>query len=348
MKEKILKSLFESNKTTGELLVSLGYEKTKYNTIDKDLKRLVAEGLIFADKRKNMGSCGQPPTFYGVVCELPTLQKTHNEYSSLRSAMQKNDNILEMLVKRQLWMIDYEAELEKKKAEEEAEISKYLFDCDGCVQLLHEPDCGEGEQQRQKCIEFSKNPKPCIPINPEWEAFKKEREEQNKKDTDEVQNQLKTEFKNRLRLSPSFFEYCLINEPEELKKQFDLIYSFTVDSHLEKHPVNIFSFGKDAPGEGQWAYFTKIFEICVFHDIMKKEASEEAVKSVLEMNRYKAHVLEDRKRLDIFTYHNNPALLNSLYEQEWVMRRPKLESVRVRISPNRRSSKYPEASASAS
>ncbi len=102
LKEKILQKLLESPKTTGELTVSLGYEKGKYNAIDKDLKTLVSEHLISHEKRKADGARGQPPTLYDVVYEIPILQKMWVEYedSQLSLSMQKNEKILSMLVKK--------------------------------------------------------------------------------------------------------------------------------------------------------------------------------------------------------------------------------------------------------
>ena len=157
LKKKILNSLFESSKTTGELLVSLRYGKTKYNIIDKDLKKLVKEGLIFADKRKNKGSCGQPPTFYNVICELSSLQKILGEHSSLCCAMQKNDKVLSMLVETHSWWSD----LVHRKAEYD-KFNKPPSMCVECLKTPQKPtaikECHVSEEGRQiVCMNYTPN-----------------------------------------------------------------------------------------------------------------------------------------------------------------------------------------------
>lgn len=325
LKEKLLKSLFESSKTTGELLVSLRYGKTKYNAIDKDLKALVEEGLIGKEKTKIEGRRGQPPTVYSVVCELPTLQKIlqkiKDEPSSLRSAMQKNDAVLSLLAENQFWRIDYE------KARQESEWNP--FDCDKCLRDSHEPSpCGGDEQQRQSCLKFQKeNPEYIVHTPPELEELVTE--EFQKKGREERQDRLTLEFKNRLRLSPHFFKACLTSTREELEKQLEEIYGLTLDAHLGKHPLDIFSLGNE-PEAILRAKFDKVFEISVYHDILNKESSKEAEDYILEMNKRKANVLEDIERLDRRTYYEEPDLLKFRYEEE--SRTPKpLKSVKFEI-----------------
>lgn len=306
LKEKILISLFEIGKTTGELLVSLEYKKNQYNAIDNDLKSLVAEGLIFPDKRKNTGSRGQPPTFYEFIYELPNLQKTYEKYSSLRSAMQKNDTILLMLVEKQFWVIDY-----KKLDNDDENIGKKKAMCNKCISHLQKPlPCGENEQFRELCLISTDSDLKLYGIN----IFSEEEIKSFEMQEESIANELKNEFKACLGMSPYFFRSCLNNTPEVLKQQLNSIYNLAVDAHLEKHPLNSFSIGNEPLGRG-WSFFDKIFEICVVHDIMEKEASEEAVKKVSERNGYIARVLDDRERIDIITYYEIPDILKSRYER---------------------------------
>lgn len=291
MKEKILKFLFESSKTTGELLVSLGYEKTKYNAIDKDLKKLVAEGLIFSHKRKTQGLAGQPPTSYDVVYEIPILQRMWDEYSQLHLSMQKNDTVLEMLVKKQFWLIDLKILVAENKKDEEL--------CKKCMEHLHEsPLCAVTDQLRQRCLERAKQPPPIEDLGKEhFELFSGNR-------SNEIQNELKYDFKNRLKKSPYFFKTCLVNTHEELKEKINRIYSYgetpePVEPYSEfsswfstvygrqptdeeyklwaaqkKRPFKKSDIGLEM-GAFLQAYLEKIFEICVYHDILDGEESED-------------------------------------------------------------------------
>ncbi|MCZ7393435.1 MAG: hypothetical protein ABOK23_08455 [Candidatus Methanoperedens sp.] len=264
-------------------------------------------------------------------------QKTFSkqEENELLNTLQKNDKILEMLVKKQDWLIDYE------KARQKSEPKP--IDCDMCLRDLPEPcpsGCPSGgdEQQRQSCLKFRKeNPKYIVPTYQEFEKSKAELEKNLNEMNEALKNELKNKFKNRLRMSPYFFKACLTNTHEELEEQLTKIYNLTVDAHLEKHPLSIFSLGflEDAPEVRTWVFFDKIFEICVVHDIMENEASEEAKKDVLEMNRHKANVLEDIECLGIRTYYEDPDFLKSMYEQEWAMRNPKLKSVRLKSVRNK-------------
>ena len=279
LKEKILKSLFESNKTTGELLASLRYGKTKYNAIDKDLKKLAAEGLIFADKRKIKGSRGQPPTYYGVVFELPTLQKILDDHSSLRSAMQKNDAVLSLLVKKQYWLINYN----QWKPQINTNSNKHL--CDLCLDNTHlsPPLCGDGNERRQQCL----NEASTIP--------EEKRDEYWGKKPEVIQNELIDKFKKRLRISPSFFKACLTNTVEDLRRQLFIVGLFGSGTHAERRPLGLRTGSTsidDEPDAIIWADFNKFFEICVIQDVMNKEATEEAIEEVLRIREH------ERKRYE--------------------------------------------------
>ncbi len=108
-KIKILKTLLESPKNTGQLAIELGYIDDKghgrYHIIEKDLNTLGQYGLIRRFKQQNKSS-GKPPTTYDIVYEIPDLRKMLEKYPSLVSALQKNDIVLSMLVAKHAWMIN--------------------------------------------------------------------------------------------------------------------------------------------------------------------------------------------------------------------------------------------------
>lgn len=327
-KEKILTTLFESQKKTGEIAKALGYATEKgigkYNVVGDALKYLESAGFIKSKQEKVSGARGPTPTVYYVIYEIPNLQRMWDEYSQLHPTMQKNDKIISMLVEKHFWLIDY------GKARQELMVDNIPFDCDRCLRDLQEPSPCEDEQQRQSCLKFRKeNPEYIVPTTPEHEKLAADAEEFLKKYSEKTQDELALEFKNRLRMSPYFFKVCLTNTPEELKEQLTKIYSLTLDAHLEKHPFDIFTIGNE-PEAILRAFFDKIFEVSVFQDITSKEASKEAEEYILETNKRKANVLEDIERLNIRTYHKEPQLLQWEYEKEWGTRKP-LKSVKFEI-----------------
>ncbi len=227
------------------------------------------------------------------------------------NTLSKNDKILEMLVKNHFWLIDYEtwkADLTPPNPANRM--------CDACISHLNKPPlCNFDEHQRKKCLEYMENPKQfSLESDVDKDAFFIEIKEGLRNYAESIQNELKSKFKNRLKISPYFFKICLTKTPEELKNQFNRIYRVTLDSHLKKHPFNIMSIGSE-PEAVLKAYFDIIFEISVFYDILNRNASEEAVGYISEMNRRKAEVLEDIENLDVITYFEYPKELQWKYEE---------------------------------
>ena len=52
VKERIIRTLLISPKTTNEITMALGNEDKKYNAVDKDLKTLQSGGFIHYKKKK--------------------------------------------------------------------------------------------------------------------------------------------------------------------------------------------------------------------------------------------------------------------------------------------------------
>ena len=102
-KNKILSSLLDSPKTTGELAEELEYVKSngdrKYNSIDRLLKDLEKNGYIVSKKEKIENHSGAPPRRYTINYSFANLIKILNEDPGLISKMQTNDSVLESILK---------------------------------------------------------------------------------------------------------------------------------------------------------------------------------------------------------------------------------------------------------
>ncbi len=110
VKEKILKALLQSPKTTGEIATKLELidEKTgypRYNMIKPDLNTLEQYGYIHRIEQKKKSS-GAPATTYDIVYEISSLKKILEKYPSLLSDLQKNNVISNMLLKEQQWLLN--------------------------------------------------------------------------------------------------------------------------------------------------------------------------------------------------------------------------------------------------
>ena len=98
VKERIIRTLLISPKTTNEITMALGNEDKKYNAVDKDLKTLQSGGFIHYKKIKIPGKTGPVAKTYDIVYEIPRLKALFTKYPSLISDMQNNDKIISLLV----------------------------------------------------------------------------------------------------------------------------------------------------------------------------------------------------------------------------------------------------------
>jgi hypothetical protein len=210
IKEKILKSLLESPKTTGKIALELGYvdEKTKcprYNVINSDLNTLESYGFIHRVP-SNQKSPGAPATTYDVVYEISSLSKILEKYPRLISDLQKNIIVSNLLVKKQQWLAN--PNLPKEENFEQL----YGIDCkqqwlnllrEESLQKLHSIDC-------KQLLEFNPNP-----ITLEEEIIN---------------------FKLFLKFSPSFFKMCLMSSSEELLR---------IILNLDRRPVSEYSINRE-------------------------------------------------------------------------------------------------------
>lgn len=97
IQQKIIKTLLESPKTTGEIVTALGYKKTEYHNVTPALNRLKSAGYIRGEVLKEKGRKGQPPTIYNVILELSTIKKILDKYPLITSDLQKNDKIIDLI-----------------------------------------------------------------------------------------------------------------------------------------------------------------------------------------------------------------------------------------------------------
>jgi hypothetical protein len=99
-KIKIVKTLLESPKTTGQIAIALGYKDEKgygkYKNIISDLKTLEQYKFIYRTK-PNKKSVGAPATTYDIRYELPILRGILETYPSLVSDLQKNYHVFRLL-----------------------------------------------------------------------------------------------------------------------------------------------------------------------------------------------------------------------------------------------------------
>lgn len=99
--ERILSSLFESSKTTGELAKELGYTDPEghgnYKIILRDLKILEENGFI-AGKKVKLQKCGPSPTLYSIILNVQNFKFILKKYKNLIYIMQKNSLILERVL----------------------------------------------------------------------------------------------------------------------------------------------------------------------------------------------------------------------------------------------------------
>ena len=107
-KERILGSLLESSKTTGELTTKLGYKDPdgtpRYKIIGRDLKELKEKGWI-EGKEIKLGKCKNDPTLNSFVVTIQNLINILKEYPNLIPKLQKNDSILEYIFRENLDLI---------------------------------------------------------------------------------------------------------------------------------------------------------------------------------------------------------------------------------------------------
>lgn len=100
IKEKIIKTLLESNKTTGEIAITLGYSDenghVKYNNVGDDLDSLEEKGFIRGSKLITKKP-GKPPTNYEILYYKSVLIELLKEYPSLLSDLQKSGQVISLL-----------------------------------------------------------------------------------------------------------------------------------------------------------------------------------------------------------------------------------------------------------
>src|SRR5659263_693 len=98
-KIKILKTLLESPKTTGNIAIALGYKDDKghgkYNNVTPDLKTLSQKKIIHTIESKK--TVGAPGTTYDINYDISVLRELLKKYPSIVPDLQKNDKILDML-----------------------------------------------------------------------------------------------------------------------------------------------------------------------------------------------------------------------------------------------------------
>ncbi|MCX9026530.1 MAG: hypothetical protein OIN85_10625 [Candidatus Methanoperedens sp.] len=98
IKERILKALLESPKTTGNLAIELGYvdEKGygKYNFIKADLNTLEEDYRFIHRIEQQKKNPGKPPTTYDIVYKISVIKKIWDKYPELKTDLLKSNLVI--------------------------------------------------------------------------------------------------------------------------------------------------------------------------------------------------------------------------------------------------------------
>lgn len=105
MKGKILKTLLESPKRTGEIVTALRYHERAYHNVDDDLSELVTDRIIRIIETVKK-TVGRPGTTYDIVYNRNNLQKIFEEYPSLLPDLQKNESVINLILAEHKWFTD--------------------------------------------------------------------------------------------------------------------------------------------------------------------------------------------------------------------------------------------------
>ncbi len=124
-KERILDSLLESSKMTGELTIELGYVNSdgtpSYHMASDDFDKLKEIGWI-EGKEIKLGKCKNDPTLNSIVISIQKQIQTLEKYPDLISKMQKNDLICENIFREHLDLI-YSSDSSQKDGREQTEVT---------------------------------------------------------------------------------------------------------------------------------------------------------------------------------------------------------------------------------
>lgn len=265
IKKKIIKTLLESPKTTGEIAIELGYIDDKghgkYNIIKPDLNTLERYGFIHGSKKK-IKSPGAPATTYDIVYEISALSKILEKYSILISDLQRNNIVSNMLVKKQQWLAN--PNLPK---EEDLHYDIY------CKQQgLEKLDLLREEDLQKHYGDDFKTGLTSLTIAG---TFK-----------EEIIN-----FKLFLKFSPTFFKMCLMLSPGELLKIILNLDRRPVSEYFMhcEEPINLVTTPLEPPpnqpivvsrfdfSNGRPLY--TLIRACIFTDILTKK-DDDGVKYV--------------------------------------------------------------------
>jgi hypothetical protein len=118
IKVKILKTLLESPKTTGNVAIALGYKDDKgrgiYKNVQPDLNTLTQYKFIHTIET-NIKTVGAPATTYDINYDISILREVLLKYPSIVPDLQKNERIVSMVADKQNLFVErplYSSELE--------------------------------------------------------------------------------------------------------------------------------------------------------------------------------------------------------------------------------------------
>jgi hypothetical protein len=229
-KIKILKTLLESPKKTGQIAIELGYIDDKghgkYNNISSDLTTLRDYKFIHTIKT-NKKTVGAPGTTYDIVYEIPNLRDLFKEYPILIPDLQNNDIILDMLQDDHPEFRGHDVEFTPEKMEVLRDFPPLRF-----------------KSYPDRAVMFIDVLIPLVKAS-----------EQGFKD----------DFKKHLRESPTFFKMCLLHDSEHLKDiaqgvHFGLLTAILQDKEKVK---------TECDSASGYALNTSFYWFCCLVDVLK-------------------------------------------------------------------------------
>jgi hypothetical protein len=295
-KERILDSLLESSKTTGELATELGYfdpdGTPRYKIIGRYLDTLEENGYI-ESKKVNLRKGRKDSKLYLIVSSIQKLSQILKEYPDLTSKMQKKDSISEDIFRKHLNLIYGLTDMEFLKSGVVESGIKIWY-------IMAETNSSIGSY-------------PTLGSYPIYDSWLQDRGEHTEVPLIEKIERL---FKEKLRLSPEFFRLFLTTDKNELINNIikligdldDRIY--ITDLKYDQDPDNWVAM------YGTTFNINKIFRECGCIDIIKEYNNKESTKPIIAQNKISdVEILKLRREIIKYLNQTKKEILNAEIQQ---------------------------------
>lgn len=280
VKEKIIKILLKSPRTTGDIAKDLGYIDNKgfgkYNAIEKDLKTLQSAGIIGYEKRKIPGKRGPVPTTYflkmdksgleqvdqkfafdALRVDISAIMKIAENYPLLISELQKNEWVRYRIAQKHRWAANCD-----------------LFLSDSIERSL---EICNSKNISKKVIDFVD-----VIQTPVYDL---------KKYKSEMEFSFLIDLSDKFSMSYTFFETFLLKEPEYVERVLTDIFWLTKEGQELK-----LSKKSNPPFANQ--LIKPFFETCIFYDIVEGKKNESAKEYLENINKQQTKQIIDLEKRD--------------------------------------------------